>query len=107
MGVFWAWVVLYFIGVRAQAPVSYKSYLLYSGLMVVGLCATHAGSKFPKFDLLQIDFVGALRLSIRQLLMILGAIVFYLFASKDSAMSRMFLFTLLPILAEARKLATP
>jgi exopolysaccharide biosynthesis polyprenyl glycosylphosphotransferase len=101
VGVFWAWVVLYFLVVRAQAPVSYKSYLLYSGLVVIGLCANHAGSKFPKFDLLQIDFVGALRLSIRQILMVLGAIVLYLFASRDNAMSRVFLFTLLPILAVA------
>jgi exopolysaccharide biosynthesis polyprenyl glycosylphosphotransferase len=101
VGIFWLWVGLYFVVWRSQDPVSYKSYLLYSGLVVIGLCANHAGSKFPKFDLLQIDFVGALRLSIRQLFMILGAIVLYLFASKDSAMSRVFLFTLLPILAVA------
>ena len=98
VGVFWAWTVLYFVVIRSQEPVSYVRYAAYSGLTVVGLCVSHFVSKFPSIDLLQLDFLGALRLSLRQTLIILGVVVLYLFAFKDAAMSRGFFFTLVPLL---------
>jgi len=98
VGVFWMWTFLYFVVLRSQAPVSYHSYGIYSLLLVVGVGANHFICRFNSIDLLQVDFLGALRLSLRQTLTILGVIVLYLFAFKDAAMSRVFLFTLIPIL---------
>jgi exopolysaccharide biosynthesis polyprenyl glycosylphosphotransferase len=88
---------LYFVVLRTQDPVSYSRYLLYSGLMLVGLCVNYFVSKLSVTDLLQADFFGALRLSLRQTLMVLSVIVLFLFALKDAAMSRVFLFTFVPL----------
>ncbi len=98
IAVFWIWTFLYFIVLRSQEPASYPSYGIYSLLLVLGVGANHFLGRHSNTDFLQMDFMGALRISLRQTLAILGVIVFYLFAFKDTAMSRVFLFTLVPIL---------
>jgi len=101
VGVFWTWAFLYFVVLRSQEPVSYTTYVMCSLLLMVGVGVNHFACRFNSIDFLQVDFIGALRLSLRQTLVLLAVIVFYLFAFKDSSMSRVFLFSLVPILCGA------
>lgn len=101
IAVFWIWAALYFLVIVSQDPVSYSRYAFYSLLPAVGICLHYFSSRSNTNDLLQLDFFGAIRLALWQIVIILGVIVLYLFALKDSAMSRIFLFSYIPPLATA------
>ena len=68
---------------------------------MVGVFLNYVASNWNRLDLLQLDFAGALRLSIRQTLTLFAVIAIYLFARRDSAMSRLFLFSFIPLFCAA------
>jgi exopolysaccharide biosynthesis polyprenyl glycosylphosphotransferase len=94
---FWLWVMLFFVVLRAHEPANCVRYLQYSDVLVVGVFANHFMAKWNQLDLLQLDFFGALRLSIRQTVTLFALIAIYLFARRDSSMSRLFLCSFVPV----------
>ena len=99
--IFWLWVALFFVGLRSQGPASYVRYFEYSTVLVFGVCVNHVVAKLNRLDLLQLDFLGALRLSMRQTVTLFAVIAIYLFARRDSSMSRLFLFSFIPLFCAA------
>ena len=95
--VFWLWAAWFFVVLRSQGPASYLRYFEYSVVLVFGVCMNHVIAKWNRLDLLQMDFWGALRLSIRQTITLFAVIAIYLVARRDSSMSRLFLFSFIPL----------
>jgi exopolysaccharide biosynthesis polyprenyl glycosylphosphotransferase len=95
---FWLWEALFFVALRAQAPSSYARYFQYSIVIALGVCMNHILARWNRLDLLQLDFFGALRLSIRQTITVFAVIATFLVARRDNTMSRLFLFTFVPFL---------
>jgi exopolysaccharide biosynthesis polyprenyl glycosylphosphotransferase len=96
--VFWLWVPLFFGVLRSQSPASYLRYLEYSTVLVFGVCVNYVVAKWNRLDLLQLDFLGALRLSIRQTITLFAVVAIYLFSRRDGTMSRLFFFSAIPLL---------
>lgn len=98
MAIFWLWAAVYFIVLRCQPPASYIRYIECSSVLVLALGVNQAITKLHRLDLLQLDIFGALQLSIKQAVTVLCVILLYLFAVRDSSMSRIFLFAFVALL---------
>ena len=95
---FWIWIAVHFSLRLAGTPVSQARYLAYMGIIIAGIAMDFVVSKIRDTDLLQLDLIGVMRLSLRQTVMVLGLLLFFLVAEKDTAISRVFLFSYIPIL---------
>ena len=94
---FWTWmtVLLQFRNVSQAVP--WESYALYSLLVVLGHFVSLVAPGRKKFNLLEIDIVQNSRISFRQTLNVMLVLTLYLAAAKDGNISRVFLFTWLPL----------
>ena len=63
------------------------------GVIMAALGVDLLISKIHDTDLLQLDLIGVLKLSFRQTLTVLGVLLLFLVAQKDTAISRVFLFS--------------
>lgn len=97
LAIFWIWVALFFWVFRSESPTNYGRYFQYSAVLAIGVCANHMASRWHRLDLLQLDFWGAIRLSLRQAITLFAIIAIYLVARQDVSMSRLFLFTFIPL----------
>jgi exopolysaccharide biosynthesis polyprenyl glycosylphosphotransferase len=95
---FWIWIGFHFSLQLAGTPVTYERYSLYTCVLVAALGLDFIVSKLHDTDLLQLDLIGVLRLSLRQVMTILGVFLLFLVAQKDTSVSRVFLFSFIPIL---------
>ena len=97
-GLFWFWIVVHFSVRLAGTPVTHSRYAVYIGVIMGALGLDLIISKLHDTDLLQLDLIGVMRLSFRQTLTVLGVLLLFLVAQKDTAISRVFLFSFIPIL---------
>ena len=97
-GLFWFWIFVHFSLRLAGTPVTHSRYGIYMGVIMAALGVDLIISKLHDTDLLQLDLIGVLRLSFRQTLTVLGVLMLFLVAQKDTAISRVFLFSFIPVL---------
>ncbi len=97
-GLFWLWIVVHFSFRLAGTPVTTSRYTVYMGVIMAALGLDLVISKLHDTDLLQLDLIGVMRLSFRQTLTVLGVLLLFLVAQKDTAISRFFLFSFIPVL---------
>jgi exopolysaccharide biosynthesis polyprenyl glycosylphosphotransferase len=95
---FWLWIAAHFAFARGNESFDAMQYLVYCGIVAAAFGVDLVISKVRGTDLLQLDLQRALRLTFRQALTILGTVLFFLVAFKDHTMSRLFLFTFIPVL---------
>ncbi len=92
---------LFFYAFRSGGMINFARYCEYSLVLVVGVCANHIASRWKRFDLLQLDFMGAIRLSIRQTAALFAVMAVFLVARQDATISRLFLFSFIPLFCTA------
>lgn len=97
-GLFWLWIAVHFSLRLAGTPVTHSRYAIYMGVIMAALGIDLLISKIHDTDLLQLDLLGVLKLSFRQTLTVLGVLLLFLVAQKDTAISRVFLFSFIPVL---------
>jgi putative colanic acid biosynthesis UDP-glucose lipid carrier transferase len=73
-------------------------YVIYSLVISAAVAAYALRAEQKKKSLLHIGTVGSLRLALRQVFMALTALLLFLFATKDAAISRIFLSCYIPVL---------
>lgn len=96
---FWVWVFVFSNAIRrgetAPAASRYFAYsLVIAGAFLIDLWR----SKLAQGNLLHLDVVHSHGISLRQTCIVIGALLAFLVAQKDIAISRMFLFTFAPLL---------
>jgi hypothetical protein len=87
-GIFWCWIAIHFSFRLAGTPVTHSRYAVYMGVIMAAIGLDLLISKIHDTDLLQLDLIGVLKLSFRQTLTILGVLLLFLVAQKDTAISR-------------------
>ncbi|MGA3170977.1 MAG: exopolysaccharide biosynthesis polyprenyl glycosylphosphotransferase [Chthoniobacteraceae bacterium] len=91
---FWVWMLVFTICLHQRFL--REQYVAYAIVLVVTSLLDLGRSKLTRKDLLQLDVVRVHNLSIRQAAVIVGGLLLFLVASKDVAISRLFLFTFAP-----------
>lgn len=76
-------------------------YLSYSVISLIGLMIYLVRSDETQFNLVAQDVLRGVRLALRQMLHVAAALMFTLLLAKDQGISRLFLFTFLPVLGVA------
>jgi len=91
---FWVWMIIFsfFLEQRFLR----EQYVTYAIVLVVVALLDLGRSKLARNDLLHLDIIRNHSLSIRQAAVIVGGLLLFLVASKDVAISRLFLFTFAP-----------
>jgi exopolysaccharide biosynthesis polyprenyl glycosylphosphotransferase len=98
MTIFWAWVVLHFQVLRSAAPTSYLRYYEYSLLTMAAFAVDYLIGKIRSEDSLRWEWSAVFRASFRQTMVVTGCLLLFLTALHDTSISRLFLFSFLPIL---------
>lgn len=96
LALFWGWLLLYAV-VYAQGEVDYRRYAIYSLLAVTGLILKGLTTAPARRALLRLRVVDRLRDAFVQTLWISTLLLFFLVSTKEKNISRLFLFTFLPL----------
>lgn len=93
---FWfgVWVMVTFY--VPSADLTWRRYSIYCALLVGGMAAESLSRDGSKNYFLQNELLRQHRLSLRQTFASIGALVFYLIATKDAFISRVFFFNFVP-----------
>src|SRR5678815_1211928 len=93
---FWfgVWVMVTFYSPGAE--LTWRRYSIYCVLLVVGMALESLSRDGSKNYFLQNELLRQHRLSLRQTLASTGTLVFYLIATKDAFISRIFFFNFVP-----------
>ena len=93
---FWfgVWVIMTFY--PPSADITWQRYGIYCALLVAGMTAESLSRDGSKNYFLQNELLRQHRLSLRQTLASIGALVLYLIATKDAFISRVFFFNFVP-----------
>ena len=93
---FWfgVWVMVTFYSPGAE--LTWRRYSIYCGLLVLGMTLESLSRDGSKNYFLQNELLRQHRLSLRQTFASVGTLVFYLIATKDSFISRIFFFNFVP-----------
>jgi putative colanic acid biosynthesis UDP-glucose lipid carrier transferase len=93
---FWfgVWVMVTFYSPGAE--LTWRRYSIYCGLLVLGMSLESLSRDGSKNYFLQNELLRQHRLSLRQTFASIGALVFYLIATKDGFISRIFFFNFVP-----------
>lgn len=99
VSLFWAWVFFFSTTVRGgdQAP-AHDRYFIYSIVVGCAFLIDLWRSKLAQGNLLHLDVVRSHGIALRQTCIVIGALLVFLVAQKDIAISRLFLFTFAPLL---------
>src|SRR5437868_14456903 len=89
----WVMVTFYTAG---GAEWTWRRYTIYCGLLVLGMTLESLSRDGSKNYFLQNELLRQHRLSLRQTFASVGTLVFYLVATKDAFISRIFLFNFVP-----------
>ena len=95
---FWALLGFHVWVLRTLDWIDWTNYWNYSAVVVASFGLDFVVSKVRRTDVLSLDLPAVLRLTFRQTAAVLGTILFFLVASKDPTISRLFLFTFVPVL---------
>jgi exopolysaccharide biosynthesis polyprenyl glycosylphosphotransferase len=95
---FWigVWVMVSFYSPGAE--LTWQRYSIYCSLLVLGLTMESLSRDGSRNYLLQNELLSQHRLSLRQTFASIGTLVFYLIATKDGFISRIFFFNFVPLL---------
>ncbi|HEV7823132.1 MAG TPA: hypothetical protein VGO84_18250, partial [Burkholderiales bacterium] len=93
---FWfgVWVMVTFYSPGAE--LTWRRYSIYCALLVLGMTLESLSRDGSKNYFLQNELLRQHRLSLRQTFASIGALVFYLIATKDGFISRLFFFNFVP-----------
>ena len=91
---FWIWMTIFSLCLEQRFL--REQYVTYAIVLVVAALLDVGRSKLARNDLLHLDIIRNHGLSIRQTGVIVGGLLFFLVASKDVSISRLFLFTFAP-----------
>jgi exopolysaccharide biosynthesis polyprenyl glycosylphosphotransferase len=93
---FWfgVWVMVTFYSPGAQ--LTWRRYSIYCAMLVLGMIAESLSREGSKNYFLQAELLRQHRLSFRQTVASVGALVLYLIATKDAFISRIFFFNFVP-----------
>jgi putative colanic acid biosynthesis UDP-glucose lipid carrier transferase len=93
---FWfgVWVMVTFYSPGAE--LTWRRYSIYCGILVLGMFLESLTREGSKNYFLQNELLRQHRLSLRQTIASTGALVFYLIATKDAFISRVFFFNFVP-----------
>src|SRR6266513_6074783 len=93
---FWfgVWVMVTFYSPGAE--LTWRRYSIYCGLLVLGMTLESLSRDGSKNYFLQNELLRQHRLSLRQTFASIGTLVFYLIATKDAFISRIFFFNFVP-----------
>src|SRR2546423_5948746 len=78
------------------AELTWRRYSIYCGLLVLGMTLESLSREGSKNYFLQNELLRQHRLSLRQTIASTGVLVFYLIATKDAFISRIFFFNFVP-----------
>src|SRR6266446_8501129 len=92
---FGVWVMVTFYS-PGGAQWTWRRYSIYCGLLVLGMTLESLSRDGSKNYFLQNELLRQHRLSLRQTFASVGTLVFYLVATKDGFISRLFLFNFVP-----------
>ena len=95
---FWVYLGLTMVAFHSNEPYEFGRYLLYQITAVLGLLWASLNSSKINHEITRCDFLGSHRLAFRNVAYIGGAILLVLVLLKDAAISRLFLFSFLPLL---------
>lgn len=93
---FWSWLLLYAVA-YAPGSVDYRRYAVYSLLTVTGLVLKALTTASARRALLRLRVIDRLRDAFVQTLWISTLLLFFLVSTRDKNISRLFLFTFLPL----------
>lgn len=95
-GLFWlgVWIMVHSYSQGAQ--LTWRRYSIYCAMLVIGLLGESLSREGSKRYFLQSEFLRQHRLALRQTFASVGVLIFYLIATKDSFISRIFFFNFLP-----------
>jgi len=91
---FWLWMLTFTLGLNQRFL--REQYVIYAVVIAVTSLLDLGRSRLARKDLLHLDIIRNHSLSIRQTAVIVGGLLLFLVASKDVAISRLFLFTFAP-----------
>ena len=93
---FWfgVWVMVTFYSPSAE--LTWRRYSIYCAMLVIGILGESLSREGSKKYFLQSELLRQHRLALRQTLASTGVLVFYLVATKDAFISRVFFFNFLP-----------
>lgn len=92
---FWVWMFVHFYAFGQGNPFLYQ-YLVYSGLVALAFVGDLIRANLASVNVLDLDLLRTHQLSSRQVVHITVALLLYLVAAKDHAISRFFLFSFIP-----------
>ncbi len=95
-GLFWFGVWLMVTFYSEGAELTWRRYSIYCTMLVIGLLGESLSREGSKRYFLQSELLRQHRLALRQTLASVGVLVFYLVATKDGFISRLFFFNFLP-----------
>lgn len=93
---FGVWVMVTFYSDGGELTFTWRRYSIYCGLLVLGMAVESLSRDGSKNYFLQNELLRQHRLSLRQTLASVGALVLYLIAAKDAFISRIFFFNFVP-----------
>ena len=96
--IFWGWVALLFDVMHYDPAFAFDRYAIFSGMLVVGLLVDSARSGRLKLNVLELEPGKANRITLQQTGVIVGVLLLFLVAMKDQTISRVFLFSFIPVL---------
>jgi putative colanic acid biosynthesis UDP-glucose lipid carrier transferase len=95
-GLFWFGVWIMVHSYSQGAKLTWQRYSIYCAMLVIGLIGESLSREGSKRYFLQSEFLRQHRLALRQTFASVGVLIFYLVATKDSFISRIFFFNFLP-----------
>lgn len=93
---FWLGVWIMVTAYSQGAELTWRRYSIYCALLVFGMAVESLSRDGSKNYFLQNELLRQHRLSLRQTFASIGALVFYLIATKDAFISRLFFFNFVP-----------
>lgn len=99
-GIYWGWFWYYQMLFRIENVIFYDQYLIYSGLILVGLVLDFMTRSSQTMSLVVFErsLLALTPVSLRQLAFALGCVLVFLVLAKDVAISRIFLVSYTPLL---------
>jgi exopolysaccharide biosynthesis polyprenyl glycosylphosphotransferase len=95
---FWSYLYILVITLNTSDSYNYGQYVVYQATALAGLGLAALNSQKLNGKILRCDLIGSHYLALRNVLFVAGAILLLLVLFKDPQISRLFLFTYLPLL---------
>ena len=98
LSLYWFWIAVVFWLARYDTFLAAEDYAMFSLPLLVGLALDGTRLVRQPLNLLDFNLGKIMRLSLQQTLIIVGSLLFFLVATKNQVISRVFLFSFVPLL---------